>query len=187
MPPLATASSFSPAVHAALADNRAAVEAFARRAASLSDGQWATPRAPGKWTPAQEVRHVALVYQAFVAELRGGPPGRIRGNAFQRVLTRWVARPIILRMGKLPFAVRSPRSVNPPDELPQRQLVLEDLAQSLETFEAALHDARREGRPVGGTHPYFGFLEAREAIAFSAIHTRHHHAYLPEPAIRATT
>ena len=183
----ATDAAFPPAVHRAIADNRSAVQAFANRAAALSDAQWATPRAPGKWTPAQEVRHVSLVYQAFVAELRGGPPGRIRGNAMQRMFSRWIARPVILRMGKLPIAVRAPRVVTPPDELPLRQVVLDDLTQSLATFEAELHQAKRDGRRVGGTHPYFGWLEAREAVAFCALHTRHHFAYLPDSASRGTS
>ena len=67
-----------PAIDAGLRAHHEGLDAFLRHANALSALQWETPRAPGKWTPAQESAHLALAYAAFAAAMRGEPAFKLR-------------------------------------------------------------------------------------------------------------
>lgn len=157
-----------------LAEHRDAVADFTRFVESLPDGAWARPRAPGKWSPAEEVTHVAMVYEALTRELEDGTAMRRKGNAVQRVLFRLLAKPYVLGRGRIPRAVRAPSEVRPVAVHGTRTEVMGQLREAILSFEATLNHAARERPRVTVTHPFFGQLTLSEAARFVAIHTRHH-------------
>ena len=162
-----------------LAEHRAAVEAFARKAAAVAAERWDAPRAPGKWSPAQQVKHVATVYEIFTRELRGGAGARLRGGPLQRRISRSIARPLVLATGRIPGGVTAPREVRPPEHPGDQRALVDELWARVAELEAAVTDAWSRPEPPRVTHPYFGELTLAEGMRFCAIHTRHHAGFLP--------
>lgn len=157
-----------------LTEHRESVSHFVRFVESLPDDAWTRPRAPGKWSPAEEVTHVAMVYDALVRELEEGTAMRRKGNAVQRVLFRLIAKPYVLGRGRIPRAVRAPSEVRPVTVRGTRVEVMGQLRDAILAFEATLSRASRERPRATVTHPFFGELTLAEAARFVAIHTRHH-------------
>lgn len=166
-----------------IVDHQAAVLEFVERAKTLSAEQWLRPRAPGKWTPAQETRHVILAYEQFIRELAGGTPVRLRGNPWKRRLWRLIGLNSILWRKRIPVAVRAPREAVPEWETTNATDLLPLLRQRADEFDAtyAAMCERDPGRCV--THPFFGALSLDHAIRFISVHTRHHAAFLPAPEL----
>ena len=81
---------------ALVADHGLAVREFIDRASTLDATRWLTPRAEGKWTPAQETKHVLLAYDEFIRQLREATPMRRRGNALRRAISRVIGLTSIL-------------------------------------------------------------------------------------------
>ena len=71
----------------AIADNRMAVEEFIARARGIDAAAWSAPRGEGKWSPAQIVEHLAIVYEynrkVVTGDAGGGAP------RFLQPLARW--------------------------------------------------------------------------------------------------
>jgi hypothetical protein len=141
---------------------------------------WATPRAPGKWSPSQIVEHVARSYDGAV-QMAGGLP-----SAFPRLpvvihpFLRIVFRRL-LRKGSFPNG-RTTKAMNPlagpstPAEGRAR------LAAAHERFEAACRDLAARGAPMRTT--MFGAVAVEDFVRFLEIHTRHHDRQIGAP--RAT-
>ena len=163
-----------------LVDHAAAVSDFAAHAAALSAEQWNAERAPGKWTPAQEAKHLALGYEAYVRDLRGGPGLRRKGRWWQRRLWRWRVLPQILEGGRIPHGARAPREVRPLDRPGDQSALLDELAAQVAQFEAAVKDMEVSQPRRRVTHPYFGVLTLPQLVRFCTVHTRHHTAFLPQ-------
>ena len=159
------------------ADHRAAVDEFVRRASAIPADRWKVPRAPEKWSPAQETKHVALYFSKITEGMNGAPHLRMRVKGLRRLIIRWFYFGRIMRSGRIPVAVRAPREVRPPDDPGTQNDLLSELREASARFEAALRE--RQSVPVTMMHPYFGGLDARETLRFAAIHTRHHAAFLP--------
>lgn len=162
-----------------LTDHRAAVHDFVARANAIEDSGWLTPRAEGKWTPAQETRHLILTYEAFSRDLRGESAIALRGTPLKRLLWRAIGLSSILWRKRIPVAVRAPREVRPEWEAaPRHELIprLEARAREFDTLleRAWLHEPKRRV-----THPLLGSLSLEHSIRFHSVHTRHHAAFLP--------
>lgn len=166
---------------AALDDHRAALAEFAARAGAIAGDRWDLPRAPGKWSPAQETMHLVLFFRMGAQELRGGAPPQLRARPWQRRLFRWFLLPRILRRARLPLGVRAPREARPPEHPGERPRLLDDMRAAAGDFERALEDARGRRPQPRLTHPYFGPIRLDDALRFAAVHTRHHAALLPSP------
>lgn len=166
-----------------LADHGAAVSEFVTRAGAIRDLEWDTPRGDGKWSPAQETKHLALGYEAFVRDLRGGTPLRLKGRWWQRRLWRWRALPLILDTNRLPIGVRAPREVRPPERPGDRSALIEELRARVAEFDAAVVNAERSEPRRRVTHPYFSALSLRELVRLCTVHARHHAAFLPVPSV----
>jgi hypothetical protein len=164
-----------------LTEHRAVVEEFARRAAAVAPEQWDVPRAAGKWSPAQQVKHVASAYELFVHELRGGQPARALGSPMQRRISRGVAKPLVFATGRLPGGVKAPREVRPPEHPGTAEELLAELETRVGEFETVVREAagRADQERVHVTHPYFGELSLVDGVRFCGIHTRHHARFLP--------
>lgn len=157
-----------------LSGHREVITDFVRFVESLPADAWGRPRGPGKWTPAEEVTHVAMVYEALVRELEGGTPMRRKGNAWQRAFYRVLAKPYVLGRGRIPRAVRAPSEVRPVEVHGGRTEAMARLREAVLSFEATLSRAARERPRVTVTHPFFGELTLAEAARFVEVHTGHH-------------
>lgn len=164
-----------------LTDHRAAVAEFLARAQAIQSDRWLVPRAEGKWTPAEETRHLVLTYRAFIADLRGEGTLRLKGTPLLRRIWRLIALPIILYRRRIPRAVRAPREVRPEGEVGERGALLEELQSAVADFERVFEETCRMRPGQRLTHPFFGELSMRQAIVLAAVHTRHHAAFLPAP------
>ena len=162
-----------------MAAHATAVSEFIQRATNVPSALWDVPRAPGKWAPAQETRHLALGYLAFTRELRGEGALRLKGKWWQRRLWRWTVLPHILRTGRMPRAVRAPREVRPQDAPGDRDALLAELRDRVSGFEATVLATRTTDPRRRVTHPYFGRLPIVPLIRLCTVHTRHHAAFLP--------
>lgn len=145
----------------------------------MPESRWLVPRAEGKWTPAQEARHLVLTYESFTADLDGSRRVAVRASLAWRLLNRAIGLTSILWFGRIPVAVRAPREVRPQMEDTPRDALLAELGDRVERFNVAFVEAW-QSRPrwrVG--HPRFGGLSLDHAIRLSSVHTRHHAAFLP--------
>lgn len=169
-----------------LADHSVAVSEFVARAGAIRPCEWDVPRGDGKWSPAQETKHLALGYEAFARDLRGGTPLRLKGRWWQRRLWRWRALPAILASDRLPKGVRAPREVRPPERPGDQSTLIAELSARVAEFDAAVANAARNEPRRRVTHPYFSSLSLPELVKLCTVHAQHHTAFLPasiaEPA-----
>lgn len=162
-----------------LDDHALAVREFVDRASALGEAQWLTPRAVGKWTPAQETQHVILAYDAFLRQLRDGTPMRQRGSWLRRRIARLVGLTSILWLKRIPVAVNAPREVRPEWIASGRDLLLPELRGRAEQFDAAFAREWRGNPRRRLSHYLFGTLSLDQGIRLVSMHTRHHAAFLP--------
>jgi hypothetical protein len=157
-----------------LTASRAASEQLLADAEAMA-AVWATPRAPGKWSPSQIVEHVARSYDGAV-QMAGGLP-----SAFPRlpvVIHPRVVFRHLLRKGSFPNG-RTTKAMNPlagpstPAEGRAR------LAAAHERFEAACRDLAARGAPMRTT--MFGAVPVEDFVRFLEIHTRHHDQQIGAP------
>lgn len=165
------------------ADHDVAVQEFLGRAAAVASDRWHTPRAEGKWSPAQETKHVVLAYEAYVRDLRGEGAMRTKGRWWQRRLWRWLVLPRLLAGHWPTRKVRAPREIRPEEQPGAKAPLLAELRHRVETFESTVLATQRvdPGRRV--THPFFDRIDLATLIRLSAAHTRHHARFLPGPSV----
>jgi hypothetical protein len=167
-----------------LEDHAHAVGEFLTRAEAIEAHHWLTARAEGKWTPAQETQHIILTYGEFLRQLRESTPCRLRGTALQRILARLIGLTSILWFKRIPVAVRSPREVRPDATTAPATELLATLRRRTEDFETSFAAIWRSEPGRRMSHPLFGSLSLDHGIRFVTVHTRHHAAFLPQPASR---
>jgi hypothetical protein len=162
-----------------LAAHAAAAEEFAARAAAVPAERWREPRAPGKWSPAQETHHIVLAYEVLLRELRGGRGMRLRLSSWQRLLLRWLVMPRLLRTGRFPRGVGAPRELRPSERTAEQGALVGRLRRHATEFASVM--ARTEETTPGRklTHPFFGSLSLAETVRMCEVHVRHHAAHLP--------
>ena len=167
------------AIDAGLRAHRAELDAFLQHAGALSARQWDTPRASGKWTPAQETAHLALAYAAFAAALRGGPSLELRLPADRALELQRAVLPGILEGKGFPTGAKAPAETTPPEHPGDQGALLPRLRAAAHAFEAALvgaWSAAPDGRVL---HPSFGPMRLADLLGLLTAHTRHHAGYLP--------
>lgn len=179
--PTATSSRADARWRAAVEEHQVALAAYLDAASALSADAWTRPWAPGKWTPAEITEHLALTYRTVVAEVRGGPPMRLKLTPFRRRMLRLLLLPHMLFHRKFPRGAVAPREVRPTSEGPPRDQALTELRVLGEEFEREAERARAAG--VGQvTHPYFGSLDLTRGVRFCALHIEHHARQLGKSA-----
>jgi hypothetical protein len=162
-----------------LAIHRASVREFIERAAAVPEDRWLVPRGDGKWTPAQEARHLVLTYQAAMRDLRREQRMQLRGSRVRRMIWKAIGLTWIIWLRRLPRAVRAPREVRPEWESAAAAALLPELRRSIEEFEVAFVRTWNEEPGQRLTHPFFGAITLDHAIQVLAVHNRHHAAFLP--------
>ena len=166
-------------LEALLRDHRAAVREYVERASAVEIGRWLVPRAEGKWTPAQETRHLILAYEAFCRDLSGGAKMALRGTAARRLVWRLLGLTSILWRKRIPVAARAPREARPEWEPTPCAQLLPQLQRCATEFDELFTRVWRTEPKRRVTHPFFGTLTLDHAIRLSSVHTRHHAAFLP--------
>jgi len=162
-----------------LAEHRDSVAHFVTRARAVPADRWLVPRAEGKWTPAEETRHIILSYQAIIADLRDGRSMAPRTRGLRRLIARAIGLSSILYLRRIPRAVRAPREVRPPEERGAREDLLAELERVVGECEGVFADAWRQTPERTLTHPFFGAISLRQSMTMAVVHTRHHAAFLP--------
>lgn len=158
----------------AVREHRAALDAFLEAVERQPSARWRQPVAEQGWTPAQIAEHLALVYEAVLAEMGGGAGMRARVGPAMRTLLRWVMLPHILFHRSFPVRARAPREARPSGAGLEQQAVRERLSGLAERVERALAAA-----PAARvSHPYFGRLTPVPALRFCAVHIEHHRRQL---------
>lgn len=158
-----------------IADNHAAVLEFIVTARSLSARQWTTPRAPGKWTPAQITEHLAITYEYGVTLAKGEAKGGI--PFFLKPLARRMIVDSTLKAGRFTRKGRTPRMFEPAKVSSDADIVLPRLEKAVDDFERAIVSGSPEARHTLN-HPFFGKIATTDYLRLQAIHARHHHEQL---------
>jgi len=159
-----------------IADNRAAVNEFVATARSLDGARWTTPRAPGAWTPAQIVEHVAIVYEYSRDVTLGKPQSRSLPGFLRPLLRRFVVDSA-LKAGKFTRKGKAPGMLKPSAALASVSEAVERLEAAVTGFEAAIRSGHPEARHFVA-HPFFGKVATTDYLRFQALHTRHHRAQM---------
>ncbi len=166
----------------AVAEHARTVTEFEGRAAAVPARLWTVPRAPGKWTPAQEVLHVALAYEYGVSAVQGTAAMRLHVPALAAWFARTFILPRILRTGRFPRGADAPDVVRP-----DAGAVPEDPAagaarvrRAADAALAALRGAA-DDPAVRVPHAYFGPMRPLDTVRLVTLHTRHHARNLPLP------
>jgi len=163
-----------------LATNRQAVDELLRTAeAAEAEGRWATPRAPGKWSPQQVVEHVAISLEEAANVIAGRP-------------TKLPTLPVILRPARTFFFKRvlktgsfarskTPKSMDPAREAPAGPATITEARARLDAAFAVFEKACRDRAAAGDTIPSgaFGKVSLEDYARFNELHTRHHTQQIP--------
>lgn len=152
-----------------LAASRAASEQLIADAEATA-AAWATPRAPGKWSPSQIVEHVARSFDGTVQMVAGQPSAFPRLPVLIHPVLRIVFRRL-LRKGSFPNG-RTTKAMNPQAGPPTPAAGRARLTGAHERFEAACRDLAARGAPMRTT--MFGAVPVEDFVRFMEIHTRHH-------------
>lgn len=161
-----------------LSEHHLAVGDFVHRACAIPRSRWLVPRGDGKWSPAQETRHLILTYEGLLGDLNDERRPALRGTALRRRIWRIVGLTQILWRGRIPAAVPAPREFRPePDETPRADLLALYERRGRE-FCGVFRDKWRLEPRRTVQHPYFGNLKLEHAMRLCTVHTRHHAAFL---------
>jgi len=161
-----------------LEQNRRAVEDLLA-ASERVGGVWTTPRAPGKWSPAQVVEHVACALEQSAHVIAGRPAGFPRIPRLFRPLLRVFFFDKILRNEAFPGGLKTNRPLDPaagPATPGGARGRVEGALRQLEQAAGARGPAA--GR-IDST--VFGRVTLEDYVRFQAIHTRHHSRQLVPP------
>lgn len=171
-------------INTAAHNDQAAVEAFIAALSAVSPDRWGTPRAPGKWSPAQVVEHVVLVYEVGTQALNGvsdlpAPP------RFVRPFIRLMIRLTVMRTGRFPKS-KTAGSFDPgPSATPgSAEALSARLRKASEAFDRRAREKVAAGPPTF-EHLVFGEFGVAEYVQFQAFHTRHHQGQLGQALIRS--
>jgi len=163
-----------------LKQNRAAVEELLVACGRVAP-VWTAPRAPGKWSPAQEVEHVACALEQSANVIAGRPSDFPTIPAIFRPLLRGFFFNKIVKNGRFPGGFKTNKPLNPataPRVAPATPAAARPrLEGALEQLEQAAR-----GKGTGETRvntTSFGWVTLYDYVVFQAIHTRHHCRLLP--------
>lgn len=161
--------------------HQAAVTRVEESIRAVPPAMWPAAPAPGKWSPAEVVVHLILVYQHLTAEQEGTLKVRVLPRRWKAWMLRTFALPRLLAGRPLPAGVRSPREARPSGEPPPPDVALRDFRQATRAWSAVM-ERNRANRSGRATHPFFGKLPLPTMVRFATIHTEHHRRQLERAA-----
>lgn len=160
---------------AVLAANRAAVDDLIA-AGERSGWAWATPRAPGKWSPSQVVEHVARGLDESANVVSGAPSKFPKLPGFLRPLIRVFFNRIV-KKGTFP-KTRTSKALDPARGSDTPALARVRVEASLARFEQECRARAAAGQRVAST--VFGTVSVEDYVRFQELHARHHRKQIPE-------
>ena len=131
---------------------------------------WASPRAPGKWSPSQIVEHVARSHEE-AANIAAGRPSRFTAmppavlQPFLRLIFKWVLWRAAFPKGK---AAKVMDPASGPATPAEGRVRLETANQQ---FDEACRQASSHGERI---RTLFGAVPVKDCVRFMELHTRHH-------------
>jgi hypothetical protein len=162
-----------PDIDALLAANQSAVDELIT-VAERARPNWTTPRAPGKWSPAQIAEHVARSLEEGAQVVAGRPSKLPTLPSLIRPLAGWILRRTV-RTGKFPKS-KTTRGLNPEQTSPTIPASPSEararLQGALAAFERECRARVASGRAVES--PAFGTVAVEDYARFTELHTRHH-------------
>lgn len=161
-----------------LQQNREAVDELLAAAQRVSP-VWTTPRAPGKWSPAQVVEHVACALEQSANVIAGRPSTFPRIPRLVRPLLRRFFFDRILRDERFPGGLKTNRPLDPTAGPVSPAAARERLEAALAQLEQAAGAMGQGEQPLDST--VFGRVTLGDYLRFQAIHTRHHSRQLVPP------
>lgn len=153
-------------------DNQTAVVEFIAVAGQLPPDRWNRSPASRKWTPAQLVDHVRLVYDLSLKVADGSYVG-LAFPGWVRVLFRRMFFARVLARGYFKTGGRGPKAFDPASDPGAGDQLFRRLQAASDGLEQCLTSIQRSGR-AEIIHPFFGALPLADYLRFQAIHTRHH-------------
>jgi hypothetical protein len=156
-----------------------AIADFITSASQISADSARVPRAPGKWTPGQEVLHLVLTYTAFRSILDGGPEFTLMVPEERAAELQRTVLPRILTGAWFPSGGAAHERTQP--DCPSAALsdALLQLALAVDAFHAAVRSAAATATERRWTHPYFGPMRLPDLIDVLTGHVQHHGRFLP--------
>ena len=160
---------------ATIRNNQIAIAEFLDAVRAVPADDWAEPRAPGKWSPAQVVEHVALVYELGLKLLKGTAkdPSAPR---WLRPLIGMIIRRTVLRTGRF-MKSKTAAPFHPKGAPAPRDALVARLEEASRAFERSAVQEVESGRSTFD-HPAFGRFGVADYVQFQAHHTKHHQAQL---------
>lgn len=158
-----------------LASNRAALADFLATA-ERCEAVWRTPRAPGKWSPAQLSEHVARSLEEAANEVSGQPSKFPNLPFFLKPVARSMLFNRVLRTGGFPKAKTS-KPFNPeagPTSPAQARSRLEAAMTRLDEACRSRGQGEQQVRTVT-----FGTVTVADYARFQGIHVQHHGKQFP--------
>ncbi len=151
----------------ALTESRAALERLIA-AGERSGSAWATPPAPGKWSPSQIVEHVARALEESGKTIKGEPSAFPSLPKFARPVIRALFFNRVLKKNEF-MRSKTNQAMNPSDGPRTPGEGRERLKRAHNAFERACleHGARFD-------HAIFGRISTADYARFQALHTQHH-------------
>jgi hypothetical protein len=167
-----------PNLDALLAANRSAVDELIA-VAERAQPNWNTPRAPGKWSPAQVAEHVARSLEEAANVVANKPSKLPTLPSFVRPIAGFMLRRIV-RSGKFPKA-KTNGAMNPARTSPT---IPGSPAEAGARLQSALTIFERECRARAASRmpiesPAFGTVTVEDYARFTELHTRHHTKQIP--------
>lgn len=158
--------------------HKASLERYIKLAESLTDEQWRTPYAEGKWTPIEITEHLRAAYEIIITELNGGQGMRLKAKSWMRPFIKLFFLPRIIRSRKMPKGIKAPREIRPTNCIEDRG---EALAKFREYGQRAQQEIgeRRNDPNAYATHYLMGKIRPLEGMEFVTIHLEHHTRQLP--------
>ena len=171
------------ALEARLERHGEAVETFIAQARRVPPGRHEAPRAPGKWSPADEATHLVLTYREFAAVLEGAPEFTLLVPPEKAAQYRQTVLPRILAGNWFPRGAVAPDRVRPGESRQPLLATLGELHRVAERFHAAARSAAAGEPDRRWTHPYFGPVSLAELVDVLTAHAEHHASFVaPEAA-----
>jgi hypothetical protein len=155
------------------------VEEFIKKAMNVPNERWNIPRAKGKWSPSQEVKHLTLTYRSYIIELHRGPDVTPETFPAQREVYRVKLLPRVLKGNWFPTGAQSPDSVKPDNSVYEKNQQFAELRKRVTEFESQIMKVAESNPTRQIRHPFFGALGLSECIIVLSEHTRHHMNNLP--------
>jgi hypothetical protein len=161
----------------AIAANREAAKKFVSTARTVAKEKWAAPIAPGKWSPAQIVEHVAISTEVALKAIKGDKTVGSFPRLFRAVPRAMVFNPT-LKKGAFPKGMKGPAIFAPSKEHVSLDASAARIERAVANLEAHVRDLAKAGKDAFD-HGFFGRLKVADYVRFNGLHTNHHEKQLP--------